>query len=186
MQKACEYIKKILAEAYLDYDYQIIHSIQVDKASEEMASWEDLTPILLNYLRDVDSQRGYMINDITKSTSCWDWMEWDDPDKYDEDPNQVWVEAGEGVFVYYDTAAKNAGDFPVVVVKKSFVDNLSDEVDEIISVNHPDEDFTAKLSPALYIQLYQSQYEDEEDHEFEAKAEKKTCDDHDDGFIPCA
>ena len=163
MSLACEGIKKNLAELPNPVEYEVVHSLYREKVQEDGGTWENIGSILLDFLRDLDAQEGLMVFCANETCCWWDW-EKSEHNKYPScytgmnatyDVNEVFVEAGEGVFVYHNVDAVSENSFPIIVVKKSFADALGNEVERWLSEKKsPENDFTAKISPALYVELF--------------------------------
>lgn len=156
MNKAAEHIKKALAEieSTKSLDFQIIHSICDSECQEDSGSWEKISEILLSYLRDLDSQQGYIIH----LDDHWDYIDCEEPDEnYDihnpQDINGVYVNAGEGVVIFNNMFAICEGQYPVIVTKKTLFDKNKREIMELLGSTKIDEDYTAKISPALYVEI---------------------------------
>lgn len=162
MREACEYIKKLLAELpHHDFEFEIIHSITATECDEGGGHWETLTDLLLDFLRDLDAHQGQMIQ--TKDDDCvyWNFIANEPEDEsyaeyYEPTINKCYVEAGEGVVVLYDDMAFDNNAFPVIVVKHKFWQQYRKQCEEILSVHIEKEDFTQKISPALYVEIISS------------------------------
>lgn len=161
VREANEYIKKILAE--LDtpssMEYQIIHSISETQAEEDGGEWNDVGEIALNYLHDLNSQQGFMHYD-NNDGECWDFLDWDEPDEVNtniykpEDPDEIYVYAGEGMVVLHNQFAVCENQYPIIVVKKSFWEKQEPRILDILKYCEPGCDYTSKISPAVYVELF--------------------------------
>jgi hypothetical protein len=154
---AAEYVKKLLAE--LDtpksLEFQVIHSISETECDESGGDWNVVSEIVYDYLHDLDSTQGYMR--LTES-GCWDYMEWDERDETDvykpDDETEEYVYAKEGLVVLYNTFAICEDQYPVIVVKKSFWDHHSKQALELLKNYNLSSDYTSKISPAVYVELF--------------------------------
>lgn len=153
MEVATEHIKKILAELPQSFEFIIVHSISSNKCDERSGDWNTISSILLDYLRDLDSQQGLM----THEEGYWDFSESEDDDYSYESfylySDDVTVEAGEGVVVLYNDKAVSTGEFPIIVVKKSIWDRSRWGIQKLLNNKEENEDYTSKITPALYIEL---------------------------------
>lgn len=167
VKKANEHIKKILAE--LDtpksLEFQIIHSLSETECTENGGSWEDIGDIMMNFLLDLDAMQGFVVHDDLYS-SCWDYVECEE--RYDdkpivykpEDEDEIYVQANEGVVVLHNQFAVCENEFPIIVLKKSFWEYKQDSIIEMLKEYDPTHDYTSKISPAIYVELFyqDSQY----------------------------
>lgn len=158
---AVEHIKKILAEIETprSLEFQVIHSISEFECTEDGGTWEDVSNILGSFLRDLDSQQGYMVYDTT-DYPMWDYLVWDKPDETVQtiykpvDQSEIFVQAGEGLAVIHNPFALCEEEYPVVVVKKTLWDMCGDTVRDILKIHEPGNDYTSKISPAVYLELF--------------------------------
>lgn len=151
VNEATAAVKKILAEASQLYEFQVIHSLSETECTEDGGDWNECAEILLSYIRELDATQGYMMYD-NRHGGFWDFISWDapDPERHDE----CFVHCGEGLVVIHNVFALCEGEFPVVVVKKSFWDQFQKNALEMLKYVRPMEDYTAKVSPAVYVELF--------------------------------
>jgi hypothetical protein len=171
-RKAAEYVTGLMC----DFDnpqsmeYQIVHSLTEMECSEDGGDKEVASKILLDYIMDLDSMQGYMICYPDRG-GYWDYMEWEDPDSYDDDgeviykppnPDELYVYSGEGVVVIYNEYAVCEHSFPVIIVKSSFWHANSARIKELLHYKDDKEDYTGKISPAIYVELFYTDDENEQ------------------------
>lgn len=139
-------------------EFQVIHSIANTECVEDGGRLEAIEDIMLNYLRDLDAQQGYMGYDDGEET--WDFMECDEPNDYESeiykptDPDEQFVFAGEGVAVVHNLLAVCESQFPIIVFKKSFLESQRFRTLEMLKYCTQGDDYTSKISPAIYIEMF--------------------------------
>jgi hypothetical protein len=159
IKDARKHIKKILAEleTYQELEFQLIHSLSEVECYEDGGTWDDVSEMLMRFLRELDTQQGFMIHD-SEEEEHWDFLEWPEPDElyslYPKNASELYVYGGEGLIVIHNKFAICEGEYPVVVVKKSFWNKQKGNILEMLKDNKAGFDYTAKISPALYIELF--------------------------------
>lgn len=162
IKQACDYIKKTLAEIEVSKtpEFQVIHSIDYSQCSQHGGEWNEITQTILDYLLDLDSNQGYM--NFDEHNNVWDFLDYDAPDELEgiykpTDQDEIYVYAGEGLVVLYNILAVYEESYPIVVVKLSFWNHVKDKILDLLKRNEvgPEgSDYTSKISPALYVQLF--------------------------------
>lgn len=156
INEAVEYIKKILAE--LDtpssIEYNVIHSLTETECIEDGGSWDSIGDIVLGYLRDLDAMQGYMVYDKDDEQEYWDYIDWEECDNECYGNDEIFVSAGEGLVVLHNPYALCEDQFPVIVIKKSIWKTNQDSIVDILGFCEPDKDYTSKISPAVYVELF--------------------------------
>ena len=156
---ADKYIRTILksldATTSKRLEFQIIHSLSETECSEDGGSLELISNMLLSYLRDLDSQQGYVIFD----NDHWDFIDWDEPCEVINvhrplTSEETFVSAGEGIVVIHNKLALCESQFPILVIKKNFWGKYKDGILPPLKIVEYGEDYTAKISPALYVELF--------------------------------
>ena len=158
VNEAADYICGVLAGIGTPsaMEFQVIHALTDDECIEEGGHLDSIQDIMLNYLRDLDAQQGYMNYD----EEVWDYEECDEPHACEDeiykpsDPDEQYVFAGEGVVVIHNLYALCENQFPIIVVKKSFWDNQQLRIVELLKYCEPGDDYTSKISPAVYVELF--------------------------------
>ena len=159
VKEAAECAKKILAELDIpkELEFQVIHSLSETECDENGGTWDDTSPLLMHYLRELDGQNGYMMYDGGHG-GFWDFIDWElpDPKKPHQMPDidQCFVFSGEGLVVIHNEFALCEDEFPVVIVKKSFWEQQGDEILKSLKTIHHGVDYTTKFSPAVYVELF--------------------------------
>lgn len=148
--KAWNTIKDVLAD-YADYfEYQAIYSLNRNECEESGGDWNTVSPIILNYLRDLDSKEGYIYWD--DNLACWDFRENKKDTFHGHDICKI--QAGEGLVVFNNLNAGFDFDIPFVVIKENFWNQYSEKIVDELLIQKPEIDYTGILSPAVYIELY--------------------------------
>jgi hypothetical protein len=154
LKDANEHIKKLLAELKSTsmLEFQVIHSISESECQEDGGVWEDISKMLMHFLRNLDFQQGYMIQDGTH----WDFIDWDEPDRTSlyRDSDEFYVNSSEGLVVINNIFALCENEFPVIVLKKSFWEKHRNKIINLLKDNKVGNDYTAKISPAIYIEIF--------------------------------
>lgn len=161
VKEAAEHMKKVLAELETPgaMEFEVIYAISETECSEDGGEWNDVGEIILDYLYDLDATQGYM-NYETGPNGYWGFVEWAEPDDDDDDVHHpvnlddIYVYAGEGLVVIHNKFAVCENQFPLVVLKKSFWESQPENIMEMLKYSEIDEDYTSKICPAVYVELY--------------------------------
>jgi hypothetical protein len=159
------YILKVLGKLDLPtkLEFQVIHSLSETECAEDGGSLDSLSNILLSYLRDLDSQQGYMIYD----KDHWDFIDWEEPygsANIYRPPSveETFVTSGEGLVVIHNKFSICENEFPIVVVKKAFWEQQRESLLEKLKTAEAGGDYTSKISPALYIELFYAENQNDQ------------------------
>jgi len=157
IREATEYSKKLLAELETtrELEFQVVLSSSETECCEAGGDWDHTSCILLNAIREMDMFQGYMMYD-RKYGGFWDFVEWEVPNKkrLTPDPDEWYVTAGEKLVVIHNVHALCEDQFPIVIVKESFWNNHGDQCLKMLKVIEPGIDYTTKISPAVYVELF--------------------------------
>jgi hypothetical protein len=157
---ATEHIKKFLAELESTeaIEYQVIHAISETECDEDGGNWDKTSSLILPYLRNLDAQQGYMVCDKEFN---WYFLEWEEPDNisniFNKKRDDLYVSAGEGVVVLCNKFALCDGQFPIVVLKPTFWKENDYDIIHLLKTHKAGTDYTAKINPAVYVELYYSE-----------------------------
>lgn len=155
IKSAENYIKKLLAEidTTKNIEFLLVESLSEMRCNEFLGTWESVSEVLLFYLSQLDEKSGYMIG-CEDDVDFWDFFS--TPTKI-ANANGTYVSKNHGLTVIHDPEAVCENQFPVIVVKEEFWHKHKTDAEKILEYNEPGIDFTTKISPAIYIELFFSE-----------------------------
>lgn len=119
----------------------------------------DMYDPLIAQLRDLDALEGVFRIEADNGTTVFDF---DDTDTkvdalYSNLFNNVYqaeaLWAGTGVSVIYNDYATAPTQYPFVILKSGLMDRMRDAVLESLKTAKPDEDYTSRVTPGVYIEI---------------------------------
>jgi hypothetical protein len=166
VKDATEYVKKVLAElnSPKELEFQVIHSMSESECSEDGGSWDRAADLLLNYIRELNDQCGYMLYDDSVKIPVWDFVESSEVQAYEmvkliykpAETDELYVRSDDGLIVLYNQFALCENEFPVVVMKRAIWKKDMDRIEKMLKSNEVGNDYTSKISPAIYVEIFES------------------------------
>ncbi len=130
--------------------FSITHSVNHEELTNENSSFYELDIVLIDFLRDLDSQEGIFNYteqglEVDESALVQDriYQEWG------ANKNTFW--AGEGLLLIRNSFASAEGEYPVIVTKPNIYSELGGLVSELLRWNSYKSDYTSRISPAVYL-----------------------------------
>lgn len=114
---------------------------------------------LVAQLRDLDSLEGIFRIEPDKGTTVFDFDNTTATvdslynNLFDCVPRTDALWAGTGVSVIYNDYATAPTQYPFVIVKSGLMERMRDAVLESLRTARPDEDYTARVTPGVYIEI---------------------------------